>query len=43
MKLKIVGMDCGSCAMTIENSMRQLDGVDGRQRQLHHRNDGADR
>ncbi len=26
-KVKIVGMDCGSCAMTIENSMRQLDGV----------------
>lgn len=24
---KIIGMDCGSCAMTIENSMRQLDGV----------------
>ena len=28
LKLKIAGMDCGSCAMTIENSMRQLDGVD---------------
>ncbi len=27
-KVKIVGMDCGSCAMTIENSMRQLDGVE---------------
>jgi len=27
LKVKIVGMDCGSCAMTIENSMRQLDGV----------------
>ena len=27
-KLKIVGMDCGSCAMTIESSMRQLDGVE---------------
>ncbi|MDP6437989.1 MAG: cation-translocating P-type ATPase, partial [Gammaproteobacteria bacterium] len=26
-KVKIVGMDCGSCAMTIENSMRQLPGV----------------
>ena len=26
-KLKIVGMDCGSCAMTIESSMRQLPGV----------------
>ncbi|MBT8421836.1 MAG: cation-translocating P-type ATPase, partial [Gammaproteobacteria bacterium] len=25
--IKIAGMDCGSCAMTIENSMRQLDGV----------------
>lgn len=28
LKVKIVGMDCGSCAMTIENSMRQLRGVD---------------
>ncbi len=28
LKVKIVGMDCGSCAMTIENSMRQLDGVE---------------
>ncbi|MDG1462311.1 MAG: cation-translocating P-type ATPase, partial [Gammaproteobacteria bacterium] len=27
LKVKIIGMDCGSCAMTIENSMRQLDGV----------------
>jgi Cd2+/Zn2+-exporting ATPase len=27
-KVKIVGMDCGSCAMTIENSMRQLDGIE---------------
>jgi Cd2+/Zn2+-exporting ATPase len=27
-KLKIVGMDCGSCAMTIESSMRQLNGVE---------------
>lgn len=27
LKVKIVGMDCGSCAMTIENSMRQLSGV----------------
>jgi len=27
-KLKIVGMDCGSCAMTIESSMRQLPGVE---------------
>jgi Cd2+/Zn2+-exporting ATPase len=27
-KLKIVGMDCGSCAMTIESSMRQLSGVE---------------
>ncbi len=26
-RIKIAGMDCGSCAMTIENSMRQLDGV----------------
>ncbi|MBS94944.1 MAG: heavy metal translocating P-type ATPase [Chromatiales bacterium] len=26
-KVKIVGMDCGSCAMTIENSMQQLPGV----------------
>ena len=26
-KLKIVGMDCGSCAMTIESSMLQLPGV----------------
>jgi len=28
LKLKIAGMDCGSCAMTIESSMRQLPGVD---------------
>ena len=27
-KVKIVGMDCGSCAMTIESSMRQLNGVE---------------
>ncbi len=27
LKVKIVGMDCGSCAMTIENSMLQLEGV----------------
>ncbi len=27
LKVKIVGMDCGSCAITIENSMKQLDGV----------------
>ena len=27
-KLKIVGMDCGSCAMTIESSMRQLPAVE---------------
>jgi len=27
LKVKIAGMDCGSCAMTIENSMRQLPGV----------------
>ncbi|MBL8225349.1 MAG: heavy metal translocating P-type ATPase [Chromatiales bacterium] len=27
LRLKIAGMDCGSCAMTIENSMRQLPGV----------------
>lgn len=27
LKLRIVGMDCGSCAMTIENSMRKLPGV----------------
>jgi Cd2+/Zn2+-exporting ATPase len=27
LKIKIVGMDCGSCAMTIENSMLHLDGV----------------
>ncbi len=27
LKVKIAGMDCGSCAMTIENSMRQLSGV----------------
>jgi len=27
LKLKIVGMDCGSCALTIESSMRQLPGV----------------
>jgi heavy metal translocating P-type ATPase len=29
MKLRIAGMDCGSCAMTIENSVRQLPGVTG--------------
>ena len=28
LKIKIVGMDCGSCAMTIESSMRQLTGVE---------------
>lgn len=28
LKVKIAGMDCGSCAMTIENSMRQLDNVE---------------
>ena len=27
LKLKIAGMDCGSCALTIENSMRQLPGA----------------
>jgi Cd2+/Zn2+-exporting ATPase len=27
-KLRIAGMDCGSCALTIENSMRQLPGVE---------------
>jgi Cd2+/Zn2+-exporting ATPase len=27
LKVRIAGMDCGSCAMTIENSMRQLPGV----------------
>ncbi|MGI9344138.1 MAG: heavy metal translocating P-type ATPase [Gammaproteobacteria bacterium] len=27
LQVKIAGMDCGSCAMTIENSMRALDGV----------------
>jgi Cd2+/Zn2+-exporting ATPase len=27
LRLKIAGMDCGSCALTIENSMRQLPGV----------------
>ena len=27
-RVKIAGMDCGSCAMTIESSMRQLAGVD---------------
>ncbi|MEJ2139519.1 MAG: cation-translocating P-type ATPase [Gammaproteobacteria bacterium] len=27
LKVKIAGMDCGSCAMTIESSMRQLPGV----------------
>ena len=27
LQVKIAGMDCGSCAMTIENSMRQLSGV----------------
>lgn len=26
-RYKITGMDCGSCALTIENGMRQLDGV----------------
>ncbi len=28
LRVKIAGMDCGSCAMTIENSMRQLRGVE---------------
>ncbi|MDJ0927285.1 MAG: cation-translocating P-type ATPase [Gammaproteobacteria bacterium] len=28
LKVKIAGMDCGSCAITIENSMRQLPGVE---------------
>ncbi len=28
LRVKIAGMDCGSCAMTIENSMRQLPGVE---------------
>jgi len=27
-KLRIAGMDCGSCALTIENGIRQLSGVD---------------
>ena len=27
-KVRIAGMDCGSCALTIENSIRQLPGVD---------------
>ncbi len=27
-KVRIAGMDCGSCALTIENSMLQLPGVD---------------
>jgi Cd2+/Zn2+-exporting ATPase len=27
-KIRIAGMDCGSCAMTIENSMLQLPGVE---------------
>ena len=27
LKVKIAGMDCGSCAMTIENSIRRLPGV----------------
>jgi heavy metal translocating P-type ATPase len=27
LRLKIAGMDCGSCALTIENSLRQLPGV----------------
>ena len=27
LRVKISGMDCGSCALTIENSMRQLPGV----------------
>jgi Cd2+/Zn2+-exporting ATPase len=27
LRVKIAGMDCGSCAMTIESSMRQLQGV----------------
>ena len=27
MRLKIAGMDCGSCAMTIDSSLRQLPGV----------------
>ena len=27
LKVRIAGMDCGSCAITIENSIRQLPGV----------------
>lgn len=27
LRLKIAGMDCGSCALTIENSVRQIPGV----------------
>jgi Cd2+/Zn2+-exporting ATPase len=27
LKVKIVGMDCGGCAMTIEDSIRKLAGV----------------
>ena len=27
-KIRIAGMDCGSCAMTIESSMRKLSGVE---------------
>ncbi|MGK0498904.1 MAG: Cd2+/Zn2+-exporting ATPase [Oceanicoccus sp.] len=27
LKVKIIGMDCGSCAMTIEDSIRKIDGV----------------
>jgi len=27
-RIKLAGMDCGSCAMTIENGMRQLNGVE---------------
>jgi len=28
LKLKIAGMDCGSCALTIENSLRRIPGVE---------------
>ena len=28
LRVKIAGMDCGSCALTIENSIRQLSGVE---------------
>ena len=42
LRVKIAGMDCGSCALTIENSMRQLAGVRIGLCQLHDGDHGGD-